>query len=67
MSLFFSFFSFPRLTVTSSLYVTLFVCNSYVVEQIPGYVAGGDTTDVLEKGYWSSYNGKVLTRSFCMH
>lgn len=28
----------------------------YIVEQIPGYVAGGDATDVLEKGYWSSYN-----------
>lgn len=30
----------------------------YVVEQIPGYVAGSDATDVLEKGYWSSYNGE---------
>lgn len=25
---------------------------------LQGYVAGGDATDVLEKGYWSSYNGE---------
>ena len=30
----------------------------YVIEQIPGLVVGGDATNELEKGYWSSYNGK---------
>jgi hypothetical protein len=29
----------------------------FVVEQIPGHVAGSDATDILERGYWSSYNG----------
>lgn len=28
----------------------------YVVEQIPGLVVGGDVSDELVKGYWSSYN-----------
>lgn len=28
----------------------------FVVEQIPGLVQGGDVTDQLERGYWSSYN-----------
>ena len=28
----------------------------YVVEQIPGLVVGGDASNELEKGYWSSYN-----------
>jgi hypothetical protein len=30
----------------------------FVVEQIPGKVQGSDATDVLAKGYWSSYNGE---------
>lgn len=29
----------------------------FVIEQIPGKVVGSDVTDVLAKGYWSSYNG----------
>lgn len=28
----------------------------WVVEQIPGLVMGQDVTDILEKGYWASYN-----------
>lgn len=32
----------------------------YVVEQIPGLVVGGDATNELEKGYWSSYNGEIM-------
>jgi hypothetical protein len=28
----------------------------WVVEQIPGLVVGGDTTQQLERGYWPSYN-----------
>ncbi|KAJ1420480.1 phospholipase B-like protein [Ochromonadaceae sp. CCMP2298] len=28
----------------------------FVVEQIPGLVLGTDVTDVLERGYWGSYN-----------
>jgi len=28
----------------------------FVVEQIPGLVQGSDVTDVLERGYWGSYN-----------
>ena len=31
----------------------------FVVEQIPGLMAGADVTDQLERGYWSSYNGSV--------
>ena len=30
----------------------------FVVEQIPGLMAGADVTEQLERGYWSSYNGK---------
>ena len=28
----------------------------WVVEEIPGLVAGGDQTETLERGYWPSYN-----------
>ena len=28
----------------------------FVVEQIPGLVAGQDFTNILERGYWASYN-----------
>ena len=28
----------------------------FVVEQIPGQVAGGDVTDQLVEGFWPSYN-----------
>ena len=28
----------------------------WVVEQIPGTVAGRDMTNILERGYWASYN-----------
>jgi hypothetical protein len=35
----------------------------FVVEQIPGKVVGSDATDVLAKGYWSSYNGKEIASS----
>jgi hypothetical protein len=29
----------------------------FVVEQIPGMMAGDDATDQLMRGYWPSYNG----------
>ncbi len=32
----------------------------FVVEQIPGLMAGADVTNELVRGYWPSYNGKVL-------
>mmetsp|Transcript_30716 Transcript_30716/g.80404 ORF Transcript_30716/g.80404 Transcript_30716/m.80404 type:complete len:565 (+) Transcript_30716:27-1721(+) len=39
----------------------------WVVEEIPGLVAGGDQTETLERGYWPSYNvpfyGEVYSRS----
>jgi hypothetical protein len=39
----------------------------WVVEEIPGLVAGGDQTAVLERGYWPSYNvpfyAEIYTRS----
>ena len=28
----------------------------WVVEEIPGLVAGGDQTETLARGYWPSYN-----------
>ncbi len=28
----------------------------WVIEQIPGTVAGQDMTDIVERGYWGSYN-----------
>ena len=28
----------------------------WVIEQIPGTVAGIDVTDIVERGYWASYN-----------
>ena len=30
----------------------------FIVEQIPGHVAGSDATDILAKGYWGSFNGE---------
>ena len=28
----------------------------WVIEQIPGYMEGADMTQILERGYWGSYN-----------
>eukprot|EP01084_Bolivina_argentea_P255919 430647_1 len=28
----------------------------WVIEQVPGYVEGGDMTRIVERGYWASYN-----------
>ena len=33
----------------------------FVVEQIPGLMAGADGTNELVRGYWPSYNGKVYS------
>jgi len=32
----------------------------WVIEQIPGLVAGQDMTDIVERGYWASYNVPAL-------
>lgn len=32
----------------------------WVIEQVPGVVAGEDTTEVLRRGYWGSYNVPAL-------
>ena len=37
----------------------------FVVEQIPGHVAGSDASDILAKGYWGSFNG-MLTGICCV-
>ena len=36
----------------------LLVDTLWIVEQIPGLVVGGDTTQQLERGHWPSYNGE---------
>ena len=36
----------------------------WVVEQIPGYVEGHDVTNVVERGYWGSYNVPAFERIY---
>merc|ERR1712154_749649 len=38
----------------------------WVIEQIPGYVEGADMTQILERGYWASYNVPAFEKVFNM-
>lgn len=38
----------------------------WVIEQIPGYVEGADMTNIVERGYWGSYNVPAFERVYNM-